>query len=208
MSVKKRKSQTIEIFGAPAGMEFRPYYPRRQGRYTSISLLRVKNSRDPEPDLLDLMGSLSKGARDLFLEIKLNMDYRTYTATLPNKNLPRSEINRRSRAIDELRRAGKGLACRVPTKGVSSIAGVEQGFRPGTFMLSPYYIYPNHLYEEEIQNVWNQSITHAWNQGRKAKAPPATPEPETADATTGKDKPMELLVKQLSKSSVACDENT
>lgn len=208
MSPKKRNSQTIEIVGAPASIELRPYYPRRQGRYTSISLIRVRNSRDPEPDLLDLLGSLSKGARDLFLEIKLNMDYRTYTATLPNKNLPRSEINRRSRAIDELRRAGNGLACRVPTKGVTSVAGVEQGFRPGTFMLSPYYIYPNHLYEEDIQNVWNQSVSHAWNQGRKVKTAAVSTEPDAAEATAEEGKPMELLLKQPSKSSVACDENT
>ncbi|ROQ37939.1 hypothetical protein EDB94_4135 [Marinobacter sp. 3-2] len=189
-------------------MEFRPYYPRRKGRYTSISLIRVRNSRDPEPDLLDLLGSLSKGARDLFLEIKRNMDYRTYTATLPNKNLPRSEINRRSRAIDELRRAGNGLACRVPTKGVTSVAGVDQGFRPGTFMLSPYYIYPNHLYEKEIQNVWNQSISHNWNQGRRVNTPSVSAEPDVAEATAEEEKPKELLLKQPSKSSVACDENT
>ncbi|WP_349343557.1 hypothetical protein [Marinobacter sp. MMG032] len=189
-------------------MEFRPYYPRRQGRYTSISLIRIRNSRDPDPDLLDLLGGLSKGARDLFLEIKLNMDYRTYTATLPNKNLPRSEINRRSRAIDELRRAGNGLACRVPTKGVTSVAGVEQGFRPGTFMLSPYYIYPNHLYEKEIQNVWNQSIAHNWNQSRKVRTPSVSAEPDVAEATPEEEKPMELLLKQPSRSPVAYDENT
>lgn len=198
MSLKKRKTQTIEIVGAPAGMEFRPYYPRRQGRYTSISLLRVKNSRDTEPDLLDLLGTLTKGARDLFLQIKCNLDYRTYMATLPNKNLPRSEVNKRSRAIDELRRAGTGLACRVPTRGLTNLSNVEQRVRPGTFMLSPTYIYPNHLYQEEIENYWYQSLAHYSKQGRKAKTPLDSVEADNVEPAAAPAKPIKPLLQQTS----------
>jgi hypothetical protein len=44
-----------------------------------------------ELDILDLLGDLSKCARDLFLEIKRNMDFTTYIAILPSSELTQSK---------------------------------------------------------------------------------------------------------------------
>lgn len=165
-----QKTQIVELRGAPSGLTLTPQYKNR-ARFTSISLIRTFNSRNPEPDLLDLLGELSKAARDLFLDIKRNMDYRTHTASLPNHGLSRSQINNRSHAIKELERAGKGLACRVPTKGITNQAGVEQRYRPSIFMLSPKYIYPGRNYSEEIVNIWEQSIGRSKARSDKGRPP-------------------------------------
>jgi hypothetical protein len=153
-------TRTIQLRGTPDGLEIRQTYNRR-GRFTTIPLIQTGNSRSKEPDLLDLLGEMSKAARDLFLTIKCNMDYRTHTAVLPNKGRTPSQINKRSSAIKELEHAGKGLACRVPTKGIKNISEVEQRYRPSTFMLSPGYIYPGRNFEKEIQHTWFQ-CTEEW----------------------------------------------
>lgn len=79
------------------GWEIRRVY-KTQRRYTSIATIRMANNQVTEPDLLDLLGELSKGARDLFLDIKRAMKYQTHTAELPNKGLNQSQINKRSKA--------------------------------------------------------------------------------------------------------------
>jgi hypothetical protein len=118
----------------------------------------ICNGKTPnrEPDLLDLLGNLSKGARDLFLKIKKNMDFVTYIAILPNKDLTQSQMSKRSQAIQELERIGSGLAQRVPQSGLTNVAGIDLRYKPSTFILSPEYIFSNPAHSEEIVNVWNQ----------------------------------------------------
>lgn len=129
---------------------------KNRGPFTSISPIRTKYTIGWEPDVLDLLGDLSKCARDLFLEIKRNMDFRTYIAVLPNDELTQSQKNKRSQAIQELESTGYGLAQRVPQSGLTNIAGHDFRFKPSTFILSPEYIYPSPKFEDEIQNVWSQ----------------------------------------------------
>lgn len=160
MPKPKRNTQTIQLTGAPEALEIKQVFPSRK-RFTSISPITTELSYRREPDLLDLMGELSKGARDLFLDIKRNMNFRTHLAVLPTKELTRSQINKRSVFIKELEKAGKGLACRVPTRGITNLDGVEQRYRRSTFMLSPEYIFPGRHFEEQINWIWEQCFAAA-----------------------------------------------
>jgi hypothetical protein len=137
------------------GWELKRVYKNR-GPFTSISPIRTKFTINWEPDVLDLLGDLSKCARDLFLEIKRNMDYSTYIAVLSNDELTQSQKNKRSQAIQELESTGYGLAKRVPQSGITSIAGYDSRFKPSTFILSPEYVYPSPKFEDEIKNIWRQ----------------------------------------------------
>lgn len=125
-------------------------------RFTSIAPIKTMNNGITEPDLLDLLGELSKGARDLYLDIKRGMNFKTHTARLSNKGLTQSQINRRSKAIKELEASGRGLACRVPTRGIENLNQIELRHKPSTFMLSPEYIYPGKRFAGEIHHIWRQ----------------------------------------------------
>ena len=135
--------------------EFKPR-PKDKRPHTRMPPICSGKTPNREPDLLDLLGNLSKGARDLFLNVKRKMDFVTYTATLSNKNLTQSQKNKRSQAIQELESTGYGLAQRVPQSGLTNVAGIELRFKPSTFILSPEYIFPNPKHSEEIVNNWNQ----------------------------------------------------
>lgn len=129
---------------------------KNRGPFTSISPIRTSYTIEWEPDILDLLGDLSKCARDLFLEIKRNMDFSTYMAVLPNDQLTQSQKNKRSQAIQELESTGHGLAQRVPQSGLTNLAGHDFRFKPSTFILTPEYIYPSPKFEDEIKHVWYQ----------------------------------------------------
>lgn len=148
-------------------------WSRDKRRFTRIPLITTKNSRHQTPDLLDLMGQLSKGARDLFLAIKCGMDYRNHLAWLPNSDLKPSQRNLRSRAIKELETIAAGLACRVPTSGITNLNGIEQRFRPSTYMISPHFLFPAPKYEEEIHEIWKQCIQA--RSGKRSVLPQDTP---------------------------------
>lgn len=158
--------QTIHVYGGE-NYEFRPR-PKDIRPHTRMPPIRNGMTPNRAPDLLDLLGDLSKGARDLFLEIKRNMSFITYTATLPNKGLTQSQKNKRTQAIQELERTSSSLARRVPQSGLTNIGGTELRHKPSTFMLSPRYLFPNPAHQDEIMQVWNQCETHRQRQ-RKAK---------------------------------------
>jgi hypothetical protein len=146
--------QTIHVYG-DENYEFRRQ-PKDSRPHTRMPPIRNGKTPNRKPDLLDLLGDLSKGARDLFLEIKRNMNFVTYLATLPNQGLSQSKLNNRTKAIQELERTGNGLAFRVPTSGLKNVAGLELRLKPSTFILSPEYLFPNPDHEEEMTYIWNQ----------------------------------------------------
>lgn len=152
--VSKPQTEVFHLNDAD-GWELKRVHKYR-GPFTSISPIRTSYTLDWDPDILDLLGDISKGARDLFLEIKRHMNFATYIAVLPNQELTQSQINKRSQAIQELESTGYGLARRVPQSGLTNIAGHDFRFKPSTFILSPEYIYPSPKFEDEIKNVWNQ----------------------------------------------------
>jgi hypothetical protein len=129
---------------------------KHRGPFTSISPIRTRYTMKWELDILDLLGDLSKCARDLFLEIKRNMDFTTYIAILPSSELTQSKKSKRSQAIQKLESTGSGLAQRVPQSGLTNIAGHNFIFEPSTFILSPEYIFPSPKFEDEIMNIWDQ----------------------------------------------------
>jgi len=141
------------------GWELKPIIKDKRP-FTGMPPIRTGLTPNRKPDLLDLLGDLSKGARDLFLHIKTNMNFTTYLAVLPNHELTQSQINKRSQAIQELECMGDGLALRVPTSGMKNCGGLELRFKPSTFILSPEYLYPNHKYRDEIENIWRQCLAN------------------------------------------------
>lgn len=152
--VSKPQTEVFQLNDAD-GWELKRVHKNR-GPFTSISPIRTSYTMDWDPDILDLLGDLSKCARDLFLEIKRNMNFSTYMAVLSNDELTQSQKNKRSLAIQELESTGYGLARRVPQSGLTNLAGHDFRFKPSTFILTPEYIYPNPKFEDEIKNVWRQ----------------------------------------------------
>lgn len=124
--------------------------------WTSITRIRTARTTTVEPDIFDLLGPASTPARNLFLEIKLRMDYRTHCARLSRLTEDRSQKNQDSKAITELANTGKGLARRVPRSGIVDRQGNELRARPSTFMLTPEYIYPCHFWVDDIRFIWEQ----------------------------------------------------
>ena len=154
---RPKQPQTYHLEDADEWVIKRRYKNRTP--FTSISLIRTDRTRDYPLDILDHLGELSKPARDLFLDIKVQMDFTTYIAVLPSTNLTQSQKTKRSQAIRELENTGTALACRVPRSGLINASGIEQKFKPSTFMLSPEYIYPSPKHKEEILNIWDQCKT-------------------------------------------------
>ena len=69
--------------------------------FSKIGRITLKESKNSNHmDLLDILGEVPKGSRDLFLEIKRAMSYKTNRATLP-MHLSSSKINARSKYFKE-----------------------------------------------------------------------------------------------------------
>ncbi len=98
--------------------------------YSKIGRLNIMSSQN-QPDLLDLLGSISKTARDFFLVIKSNMNWKTNEATVHGPKT-RSESTMRARAVKELK-----------------VAKLARRINGNSFMISPYYLVPNGTEREE-----------------------------------------------------------
>lgn len=136
-----------------AGVDLVKRY-RKKRLFTSMRLINSLTNQQDSPDLLDLLGSMSKGARDLFLLIKNQMDYRTHIAFLESSELSRGQQNKRSAAYREL--AELGLVRKLPATGLKNSTGIEMHFPIGNYMVSPEYIYPNDRFLDEIEYLWDQ----------------------------------------------------
>ena len=99
--------------------------------YSKMSRLNLY-SQNERPDLLDIMGTMSKPARDFFLSIKFNMNWKTNKSTIPGPK-SRSESTMRARAMKEL----------VKHKLVRKVRG-------NSFMVSPFFLVPNKQENEDI----------------------------------------------------------
>lgn len=113
----------------------------------------TKHTAD-EPDLLDMLGAMTKGQRDMFLLIKVNMDYRTNRAVLGNADLTPSQVNQRSAAYNGLHKLG--LIKRVRQGDLTNLAGEKISVSKGTYMVNPTYIRPRDKYAEELFYQWHQ----------------------------------------------------
>ena len=92
--------------------------------YSKVSRLNTKYSKE-SMDLFDIVCDISKPARDLFINIKLNMNWMT-NESLISKTETRSESNVRSKAVKELRERG-----------------VVRKVRGNLFMISPFHLVPD-----------------------------------------------------------------
>lgn len=123
-------------------------------RHTQIGVLNMLLNPSDKPDLLDIMGAVSKGARDFFILIKNNLSYKTNTAYLPPAELSKGQLNKRSQYYNELLRYG--LVKRIPANQVKNEEGVGLQYPVGTYMVSPEYILPPQRYLLRIKNIWDQ----------------------------------------------------
>jgi len=120
-----------------------------------VGQLNTLNNQNDSPDILDVMGLLSKGARDLFLKIKNQMNYRTNVATLRSENLTKGQLNKRSAYYKEL--ITFDLVCRLPATGIIDIDDETQlMYSKHTYIVSPFFILPPHEYVPRIKHIWSQ----------------------------------------------------
>lgn len=119
--------------------------------FSKLGRLHLKHAhKNAPPDLLDLMGILPKGPRDLFLVMKNNMDYKTNRTTLSMK-FSESQLRVRSRYYKELHKINLVKKMHVNTL-VSSEIIIH--VPKGTYMINPEYIIPENKLQQELLHIW------------------------------------------------------
>ena len=106
------------------------------------------------PDLLECMHQMTKGERELFLQIKRLTDYKTNRAVLDTSNLTRAEQNQRSKHYQGLRNLD--IIRRVQQNQITTLSEEVLQVPKGTFMINPEFIRPSNKHVEEIYFQWNQ----------------------------------------------------
>ena len=115
------------------------------GNFSMIGRLRMSYTKSKEKDLLELLCDLSKGARDLFIELKQRNNYYTNLACYPNNFKTQSEKNSFSRSLSELKK--KGLIKKAKTIDLREPIG------PHTYMHNPKYLKcPGN--QEAVEAMW------------------------------------------------------
>jgi hypothetical protein len=143
---------TVNIQTSTKGVRITPEYSNR-GRFSmtkQFNLKEVKDKRDP--DLLDLLGSMSKGERDLFLLIKDHTSYKTNRATIDTKNLTVSQTNKRSKHLSGLIKLD--LVKKVNQGKLTNSNDEIIHVKVGTYMINPEYIKPSDKFADEIYHQW------------------------------------------------------
>jgi predicted transcriptional regulator len=116
---------------------------------------QMKHSKDNVPDLLDVMGLLSKGALDLFLTIKCDLNYKTNMTVLDISKETPSERTRRNKLLRELSK--HHLIKRVPLSVDNPSYNSKWYFPKNTYIVNPDYIRPSDKYIEMIETCFRAS---------------------------------------------------
>lgn len=143
---------TVTILGGP---EYEIKRKQTQAkRFSMTRRFKMKYSKDNIPDLLDLLGLLSKGAMDLFLVIKCGADYKSNITVLDTSKESASDRTRRNKLLRELR--SHDLVRRVPRTverdGVGNIT-----YPKNTVIVNPDYIRPPLDLMDEVIHTYSQS---------------------------------------------------
>jgi len=135
----------------PTDYEVKRVYKEKR-RFSMTKQFNTLKSPGNDKDILDLFGDMPKASRDLFLEIKNSMDYKTNTCTLDNSALTKAQKNKKNIAYNKLKDVL--LVKKIPTKGIKNIDEVALLYPVNTFMVSPIYIIPSSDFIESITHIW------------------------------------------------------
>lgn len=119
------------------------------GKFSMTKQFTHRNSDISDMDLLDLLGTMSKGARDVFLLLKRNRDYSNNVSTIDSE-ISKSQL---SRAYSELR--GLNLVKRLPTTVPLDGSDISLKFKRGSYLINPEYIRLNQENSTTYTHVWN-----------------------------------------------------
>ena len=125
-----------------------PVYSNR-GAFSMTKQFTHKQSKPHEQDLLDLLGSMSKGARDLFLHLKSVRDYRTNIAVM---GLPWNKSTL-SRAYTELFKLD--LVKKTKVTAPVEFNNVTINFPKNSYIINPTYIMLSERYADQAQAIWD-----------------------------------------------------
>jgi hypothetical protein len=154
---KVKTETTISIssdVGSFKGLKILPNYSS-SGKFTRMKQINSLNHQTDTPDLLDLLGSMSKGARDLFLIIKNSYNWRTGTSLVDTEGLTRGQKVNRVKHLNEL--YGLTLLAKVPAGETHYPSGSSHTFKANTFIINPDYILPAEAVANEVYFLWKRS---------------------------------------------------
>lgn len=120
------------------------------GNFSMTKQFTHKESSAVDTDLLDLLGSMSKGASSLFLVLKRGRNYKTNIVTLTEPVEP-SKLSRAYRELNSL-----DLVKRLPTSVSVPSHDITLQYPKHTYMISPEYIRLNAKDEPLYLSLWNQ----------------------------------------------------
>jgi hypothetical protein len=168
---RAKTETTISITGEQGsfkGLRILPNFTQ-SGKFTRMKQINSLNHRSGEPDLLDLMGSMSKGARDLFLQMKNAYNWRTGISQVDTEGLSRGQKVNRVKHLNEL--YGLGIASKVPAGETNYPSGASHTFKANTFIINPAYLLPAEGVANEVLFLWKRSIqkTNSIPQARSQK---------------------------------------
>ena len=156
MNDNKDESKIVELnvqCGLDETLEVR--HVRKKGRiFSMVMRFNTVENVTEEPDLIDRLSALSRGALALFKAIKDQSNWRTNLATLETGGMTASEMTVRSRLAKEL--SETGLAKKVKCTELCTSEGVVVNLNKGSFMVNPNVIMPPEPYFTEVLYQWNQ----------------------------------------------------
>lgn len=123
--------------------------------FSKIGRLNTLREATDQPDLLDLLASMSKGARDLLVHLKNHMNTSNNVARITSEGLSKGQINKRSCYAREL--SDLGIIRKLPSTGIKDLEDNELRFSAVSFILSPAFFVPSSKEQgERIDHIWHQ----------------------------------------------------
>ena len=120
-----------------------------KGRFSMTAPFVLKEFKGNSLDLLDILGLLSKPSRDMFLEIKRSMSYKTNIGEFKHK----MDKSYKAKLLKELK--SFDLVKRVVSSKVT-FNDLPIVTTTGMYMVNPKYIIPPNEYYEDIFNNWTR----------------------------------------------------
>ena len=120
-----------------------------RGRFSMTAPFNLKDSFNNEMDLIDIINTLSKPARNFFTKIKQSCSYKTNIGEI---DLSTHDKATRSKIVKELKSFNlikKVISSKVKFNGLSIKTTNNM------YMINPTYIIPSDKYYEDIKNNWD-----------------------------------------------------
>jgi len=118
------------------------------GRFSMTAQFVLKETMGGSLDLLDILGLLSKPSRDMFLEIKRSMSYKTNIGIFNNSAMDKSYKAKLLKELKEFDLVKRVIGSKVTFNGLPIATST------GMYMVNPKYIIPPNKYYKDIAGNW------------------------------------------------------